>query len=172
MIRPQPSRAVTSERGWRNAGGGLTEQLRENRSRSSWRCVLVLYLRAVPSASPAPDLAQCSGPVAPLDRRLRDVIHTDGGRSFIKTPRRRSAPSIRRAANSTASLINPRAERQLPTDSPDEAFTITYGFRRGWDSNPVSPCRICNVQIPSCQDCQECQRCRGTLLDFTRWQCC
>src|SRR5262252_2486077 len=39
---------------------------------------------------------------------------------------------------------------------------MTY-WRRGWDSNPVSSFRICNLQIPCCQDCRECQRCRRTL---------
>ena len=37
-----------------------------------------------------------------------------------------------------------------------------------WDSNPVSPCRICNLQILNCPRCRKCQGCRGALLVFTR----
>ena len=44
----------------------------------------------------------------------------------------------------------------------------TGNWRRGWDSNAISSCRICNLQIPGCQDCRGCQRRRGALPDFTR----
>jgi hypothetical protein len=36
-------------------------------------------------------------------------------------------------------------------------------WRRGSDSNPVSPCRICNLQILSCQGCRRCLPRRGAL---------
>jgi hypothetical protein len=49
-----------------------------------------------------------------------------------------------------------------------DVFANILMWRRGWDSNPVSPCRICNLQILSCQGCRRCQRCREALLVFTR----
>src|ERR1700692_3136244 len=61
-------------------------------------------------------------------------------RSCITTRRRHSSPSIRRAANSTAFLVNLNAERpQLPTNSPNEAFceNDTNG-RRLWGPSAAS----------------------------------
>jgi len=37
------------------------------------------------------------------------------------------------------------------------------GWRRGWDSNPITSCRFCNLQTPCCRGCHKCQRCRGAL---------
>jgi hypothetical protein len=36
-------------------------------------------------------------------------------------------------------------------------------WRRGWDSNPITSCRFCNLQKPRCRDCHECHLCRGAL---------
>jgi hypothetical protein len=61
------------------------------------------------------------------------------------------------------------------TDSPTAItgrkilfFNGLVYWRRGWDSNPVSPRRISDLQILTCQRCRKCQRCRGALLVFTR----
>jgi len=37
------------------------------------------------------------------------------------------------------------------------------GWRRGWDSNPITSCRFCSLQTPRCRGCHTCQRCRGAL---------
>jgi len=58
-----------------------------------------------------------------------------------------------------------RRAPQIPRSA--SASHSRRSFQSGWDSNPVSSCRICNLQILSCQGCQECRRCRGALLDFT-----
>ena len=34
---------------------------------------------------------------------------------------------------------------------------------RGWDSNPITSCRFCNLRKPRCRDCQECRNCRAAL---------
>ena len=63
-----------------------------------------------------------------------------------------------------------KSSRAFASGNPRKIEEI--GWRRGWDSNPVSSCRVCNLQILSCQGCRKCQGCRGTLLVFTRWLCC
>lgn len=40
---------------------------------------------------------------------------------------------------------------------------MSYRWRRGWDSNPITSCRFCNLQKLRCRDCQECRRRRGAL---------
>jgi hypothetical protein len=52
--------------------------------------------------------------------------------------------------------------------SRNSVILLELFWRRGWDSNAVSSCRICNLQIPRCQDSRGCQRFRGALPDFTR----
>jgi hypothetical protein len=62
----------------------------------------------------------------------------------------------------------------LKSQDPEDALDFSKltskadWWRRGWDSNHVSPCRICNLQILNCRRCRKCQGCRGALLVFTR----
>ena len=74
-------------------------------------------------------------------------------------------------AHSVARLLDNSIHERVELGQRLSAYNplnINKIWRRGWDSNPVSPCRICNLQILRCQGCQECLRCRGTLLVFTR----
>jgi len=57
-------------------------------------------------------------------RLLREAVHADGGPLIHNGSERCNTPSMRPAANSTASSVNLSAEpRQLPTNFPDEALS-------------------------------------------------
>ena len=44
---------------------------------------------------------------------------------------------------------------------PAKSLKKRVGWRRGWDSNPTRPFRICNLQILKCRHCRQCHRCRA-----------
>ncbi len=57
-------------------------------------------------------------------RLLREAVHADGGPLIHNGSERCNTPSMRPAANSTASSVNLSAEpRQLPANFPDEALS-------------------------------------------------
>jgi len=47
-------------------------------------------------------------------------------------------------------------------------FSVGVEWRRGWDSTPTRPFRICNLQKLSCRDYHECRRCRRALPAIAR----
>ena len=57
-----------------------------------------------------------------------------------------------------------RTRANFERGTSEQAHQI-YGFLRGWDSNPVSPCSFSNSQILKYRRCQGCQRCRRALPD-------
>ena len=58
--------------------------------------------------------------------------------------------------------------RREPTWPSKWLKTKDQWFRRGWDSNPARPFRICKLQILQCRHCHRCRRCRGTLHAVAR----
>ena len=52
---------------------------------------------------------------------------------------------------------------------PRAQRVIGEGWRRGWDSDPISSLGICNLQRPRCRDCHGCQHCRRALPAIARW---
>jgi len=47
--------------------------------------------------------------------------------------------------------------------STDPFISSGLRWRRGWDSKPACPFRICKLQKPRCHGCPGCRRCRGAL---------
>jgi hypothetical protein len=79
------------------------------------------------------------------------------------------ADALDPSPSQSATEVLDKISRKLSgSASKEPVFIDESEWRRGWDSNAVSSCRICNLQIPHCQDCRGCRRCRGALPDFTR----